>query len=279
VVGARTEEYLWNEFEKAFKAAFKDTGRILNAQTQLDSLKQDKEGVERYTVTFNCLLKQAGFDEDDKGSVGLYRKGLLPGLHEACIRHKPMPTSMKEWQEVAAKEQLIFREIQHVRTQRGLGQHTPTPKPKYQTPPMRFWKAQGPNAMNVDIIKTGDNMSTHLCYNCQKPGHIKANCRSPKVPQISTAEHQRYRKACGYCSKPGHNATQCYTLKREKPYSMQSKNSQAQARVTEASSNAGTEQILLTKDNFKDMLLTLPEEECATVVEEMLSQDFSGETN
>jgi hypothetical protein len=39
------------------------------------------------------------------------------------------------------------------------------------------------------------------------------------------------------------------------------------------------EKILLTKDNFKDMLLTIPEEERATVVEEMLSQDFSGETN
>jgi hypothetical protein len=47
----------------------------------------------------------------------------------------------------------------------------------------------------------------------------------------------------------------------------------------ETSSDVGTEQILLTKDNFKDMLLMLPEEECMTVVEEMLSQDFSGETN
>jgi hypothetical protein len=82
---AKAKEYLWSEFEKAFKAAFKDIGRMLNTQTQLDTLKQDKEGVERYTVTFNCLLKQAGFDEDDKGSVSLYRKGLLPGLHEACI--------------------------------------------------------------------------------------------------------------------------------------------------------------------------------------------------
>jgi hypothetical protein len=67
--------------------------------------------------------------------------------------------------------------------------------------------------------------------------------------------------------------------KKRKPCSTQSKNSQTQARVTETSSDAGTEQILLTKDNFRDMLLTLPEEERATVVEEMLSQDFSGETN
>jgi hypothetical protein len=187
---------------------------------------------------------------------------------------------MKEWQEVAAKEQLIFHEIQHVRTQRGLKQHAPTPKPKYQTPPTRFWKAPGPNAMNVDLMTTGDNTSTRLCYNCQKPRHIKANCRSPRAPRIGTAEHQRTsRKICGYCSKLGHNATECYTLKKEKPPSAYSRNTQTHARTTETSSDAGTEQILLTKDNFKDMLLTIPEEERVTVVEEMLSQDFSGETN
>jgi hypothetical protein len=49
--------------------------------------------------------------------------------------------------------------------------------------------------------------------------------------------------------------------------------------MTETTSDAGTEQILLTKDNFKDMLLDLPNEECTTVIEEMLSQDFSRETN
>jgi hypothetical protein len=44
-------------------------------------------------------------------------------------------------------------------------------------------------------------------------------------------------------------------------------------------SDIETKQVLLTKDNFKDMLLELPDEEQATVIEEMLSQDFSGETN
>jgi Retrotransposon gag protein len=69
---AKTEEYLWNKFEQAFKATFKDSSKILNMQTQLDKLLQDKEGVERYIVKFNRLLKQAGFDEDNKGSVNLF---------------------------------------------------------------------------------------------------------------------------------------------------------------------------------------------------------------
>ena len=190
---------------------------------------------------------------------------------------------MKEWQEVANKEQLIFREIQHIRTQRGQGQYTPNPKPKFQTPSTRFWKAPGPNAMNVDLATTGD-ASTRICYNCQKPGHIKANCRSPRAPRAEMAQIQgtTTRKTCGYCSKPGHDAKDCYSLIREKARTTQTPsitNSKAQARVTETSSDAGTEQILLTKDNFKDMLLSLPDEERATVVEEMLSQDFSGETN
>jgi hypothetical protein len=57
------------------------------------------------------------------------------------------------------------------------------------------------------------------------------------------------------------------------------KPNQTQVRTTETASDTGTEQVLLTKDNFKDMLLDLPNEECATVIEEMLSQDFSRETN
>jgi Retrotransposon gag protein len=105
---AKIEEYLWNEFEKAFKAAFKDSSKRLNAQTQLDKLLQDREGVEQYIVKFNHLLKQAGFDEDDKGSVNLFRKGLLPPLLESCIRSQPQPISMQQWQDTAKKEHQIF---------------------------------------------------------------------------------------------------------------------------------------------------------------------------
>jgi hypothetical protein len=35
---AWTEEYLWNEFKQAFKAAFNDLSKVLNMQTQLDKL-------------------------------------------------------------------------------------------------------------------------------------------------------------------------------------------------------------------------------------------------
>jgi Retrotransposon gag protein len=59
----KIEEYLWNEFEQAFKAAFKDSSKMLNAQTQLDKLLQDKEGVEQYIVKFNRLLKQQGISQ------------------------------------------------------------------------------------------------------------------------------------------------------------------------------------------------------------------------
>jgi Retrotransposon gag protein len=113
----KTEEYLWNEFEQAVKAAFKDSSKILNAQTQLHKLLQDKEGVERYIVKFNCLLKQAGFDKDNKGSVNLFWKGLIPTLHESCIWSQPQPVSMQQWQDTAKKEHQIFREIQHVQFQ------------------------------------------------------------------------------------------------------------------------------------------------------------------
>jgi Retrotransposon gag protein len=271
-----TEEYLWIEFEKAFKAAFKDTSKMLNAQTQLDTLQQDKEGVDRYIVKFNCLLKQAGFDKDDKGSVNLFREGLIPALHKSCIQSKPPPTSMTEWQNIAKSEHQIYREIQHIRFQCRLGHPTPVPKHKAQQNPTCFWRAPGPNAMNIDLATTTD-LTPCLCYNCQKPGDIKANCRSPRVQRTNP---QQTQKKCTFCSKTSHTVQECYALQHEKTQLTQyQKLAQTQVRTTETASDTGTEQILLTKDNFKDMLLELPDDKHTTVIEEMLSQDFSRETN
>jgi Retrotransposon gag protein/Zinc knuckle len=271
----QTEEYLWNKFEQAFKAPFKDTSKILNTQTQLNKLQQDREGVEQYIVKFNCLLKQAGFNKDDKGSVNLFRKGLIPALHKSCIRSQLQPVSMAQWQDTAKKEHQIFWEIQHIRFQHGIGQ-PPVPKQKVQQNLTHFWKAPGPNAMNVDLA-TATDPNPCLCYNCQKPGHIKANCRNPKAQQTNT---QQTQKKCTFCSKTGHMVQECYALQQEKTQLTQYQRlTQTQARVTETTSDTGTEQVLLTKDNFKDMLLDLPDKECATIIEEMLSQDFSGETN
>jgi hypothetical protein len=103
------------------------------------------------------------------------------------------------------------------------------------------------------------------------------NCQSPKVQQTNT---QQLQKKCTFCSKIGHTVQECYALQQEKTQLTQyQKPTQTQVRITETTSEAGTEQILLNKDNFKDMLLELPDEECATVIKEMLSQDFSRETN
>jgi Zinc knuckle len=157
-----------------------------------------------------------------------------------------------------------------------LGQPIQTPRQKIQPNPTRFWRAPGPNAMNVDLATT-TKQTPRLCYNCQKPGHIKANCRSPRVQRTNT---QQTQKKCTFCSKNGHTVQECYALQQEKTRLTQyQRPAQTQVRTTETMSNAGTEQILLTKENFKDMLLDLPDEERATVIEEMLSQDFSGETN
>jgi Zinc knuckle len=183
---------------------------------------------------------------------------------------------MQQWQDTAKKEHQIFREIQHVQFQRGLGQPIPVPKQKVQQHSTRFWRAPGPNAMNINLTTTTDP-NPRLCYNCQKPGHIKANCRSPRIPRTNVQQPQ---KKCTFCSKIGHTVQECYTLQREKTRLTQyQKPNQTQVRMTKTTSDVGTEQILLTKDNFKDMLLDLPDEEHTTVIKEMLSQDFSRETN
>jgi hypothetical protein len=91
---------------------------------------------------------------------------------------------------------------------------------------------------------------------------------------------QQTQKKCTFCSKLGHTIQECYALQQERTQLTQyQKPAQTQVQTTETMSDAGTEQIFLTKDNFKDMLLNLPDKEHATIIEEMLSQDFSRETN
>lgn len=54
-----------------------------------------------------------------------------------------------------------------------------------------------------------NNSSSRLCFNCNKPGHTKINCRFRKtanlVPQNNIRHFsQNNRKFCRYCKEPGH---------------------------------------------------------------------------
>jgi Retrotransposon gag protein len=177
----------WDLFEADFMTAFVNSGSQQTAYTQLEKLSMGMDNLDQYISTFNRLLKQAGFQARDLGSVERFKKGLQKRLQITCLKQKPEPITMAEWQKAAKEENLIYL--------KSNPKYTPFfQKPTQQQykvfqhwggPPTRYWKPKGPNAMNVDTTQTTDPCSqgkwekrkdTYKCFFCKKQGHIKKDC-------------------------------------------------------------------------------------------------------
>jgi hypothetical protein len=76
-----TFESHWRDFEKAFKDTFTDIGEGFKAENDLKSLKMTSSNINSYIATFMKLLKMAGYEETEHGSLELFKKGLPAGLN------------------------------------------------------------------------------------------------------------------------------------------------------------------------------------------------------
>jgi hypothetical protein len=95
----------WRDFEKAFKDTFMDIGESVKAENDLKSLKMTSGDINSYIATFMKLLKMAGYQETEHGSLELFKKGLPTGLNIWIINNSisPPPT-LKGWIEAAQTE-------------------------------------------------------------------------------------------------------------------------------------------------------------------------------
>jgi len=73
---AETDEVLWNEFETAFKAAWKDTTRTQNAYKQLMKLEMKNSDIDTYITTFKHLANAAEWEANAKGTIACFKVGL-----------------------------------------------------------------------------------------------------------------------------------------------------------------------------------------------------------
>jgi hypothetical protein len=142
----------------------------------------------------------------------MFKRGLSISLKINCIKCKPKPKTMSKWQEATQQEHLDYLEVQQASGKNpcnikdGVLQtlhKKQTSKPN-QT---QYWKAKGPDAMEVNTgISNGETREesmifeggpTHkklmdeeratlkllgLCYFCRGGKHLSANCLE-KPPQ------------------------------------------------------------------------------------------------
>jgi hypothetical protein len=256
-----SDEAHWDLFEVDFMTAFVNTGSQQTAYTQLEKCSMVGDNLDLYISTFNRLLKQAGFQASDLGSVKRFKKGLPKQLRVACLKRRPEPITMIEWQQTAKEENLVHLKIQQ------LLKSDPKYTPLLQKPfhfqqkfipqqggtHTRYWKPKGPNAINVDTTQTTNprtqgkwerKKDTHECFFCKKQGHIKRDC---------------YTFQCAV--KEG----------TAKPY----QDKPTQNRVTKIVDNRTEADASLTPQQFTQMIKEMDEEARASAIEEMIAQDFS----
>ena len=98
------DEILWQEFEAAFKSAWKDGAKTQSAYDQLKKLVMKDLDVDAYIATFNRLALAAGWEADALGTIDKFADGLKDNIHCRVLNREAEPITMEEWQDAARKE-------------------------------------------------------------------------------------------------------------------------------------------------------------------------------
>jgi hypothetical protein len=97
----KPDEDWWDDFEQNFKDGFTFTASKETALAKLETLTMTHGDLDTYIATFNRLLDKVEFSPKDKGAVEMFKRGLTLRLKINCIKQKPKPKTMNEWQEAA----------------------------------------------------------------------------------------------------------------------------------------------------------------------------------
>jgi len=111
----------WRDFEKSFKDAFMDIAESIKVENDLKNLRMQGSDIDTYIATFTKLLKMAGYDEMEHGSLSLFKKGLPNGLNIRIINNsRQPPQDLRGWIEAAHQEQLKYLQTQEFSNKKKL---------------------------------------------------------------------------------------------------------------------------------------------------------------
>jgi len=179
-----------------------------------------------------------------------------------CIKRKPKPAMMDEWQEAAREEQCDYLEVQHAMGRNPYNVKDTILKNLQKPMPTKFWKAKGPNAMEVEKTE-GEAM--------------KVNTTQRKPLTDEQCQALRTLEACFFCRNTGHLAWDCP----EKPKRGQDRRALPEKppvrplppKVNRSAEVKG-EIIILTCENFCKQIMKLDKDDCTSVVGDLLKQGF-----
>src|SRR6267154_3115825 len=210
-----------NHFEAAFRTKFTDSTRELRARGQLERLKFRYPDIDGYIAKFEDLTVQAGYNIASQETINLFLKGFSknrnlldkvftpPVLVSYKAMKKRLIAIVKSMQLVnsIAQDAPDFRTFRANPTQMPRGNqsnqrgfaprqvtssnapqwmnNSPVPMDTSNRARAPTWcnrPAQG-NTAQIESNQV-PNRPPRKCYNCDKVGHLVAQCRAPKKARI-----------------------------------------------------------------------------------------------
>jgi Retrotransposon gag protein/Zinc knuckle len=175
-------QQIWDLFEADMDRAFKDVHTKEQALTKLMDLHMHGTELDAYNVTFNQLIHQCGWKPDEEGTMSKYRHGLSAALlHDILFKQDTCPNTLWGWQDLALKYQGKFLEAQLELRQRGAGGKDSAHLKTYLLKLLNNKKGnhiRPEDCMDVDAAEpVEEKKERRACFYCQKPGHLKKDCR------------------------------------------------------------------------------------------------------
>ena len=111
----------WRQFAQQFIATFTDTQKDQRARNQLESLKMKWPEVDQYTMDFEKLMREAGYQLGTPKSIQMYLKGLPSSVMKDVLR-APTAITYQQTIERAADSVKSQQLIQLLERMRGISQ-------------------------------------------------------------------------------------------------------------------------------------------------------------
>jgi hypothetical protein len=184
------DKAIWNNILMALRIAYSEYHGAEGAYKAFKDLQQKEGHVDNYIVEFKNLLSKAEWGRDQHGTIATFKEGLIEGLLRACIRRRPCPVTLSDWEDIASNEEQSFyrlkfdlAEAKKHRSGRHLGDMaqdtSKSKKPVYGVDPRPL------NPMQLDAAKTQKLTNEECqkliqekkCFYCKKTGHMFADCK------------------------------------------------------------------------------------------------------
>ena len=97
--GLRTDEVLWEEFQRKFDCKFTSASTIEEARAEFENLRMDGEykDINLYIAKFEELVGKVGWNRTDIGVLQKFQDGLIKWIVVAILNKDIWPETLDEW--------------------------------------------------------------------------------------------------------------------------------------------------------------------------------------